>query len=87
MKVGDKIICINIDGCLKKGLFMPDIFVSPLRNLTLNKVYTIVDMEIDNPGVLNDNGEKTYYHKTRFISVQERRDLVILSLLEKSASH
>jgi hypothetical protein len=80
MKVGDKIICINIDGCLKKGL-------SPLRNLTLNKVYTIVDMEIDNPGVLNDNGEKTYYHKTRFISVQERRDLVILSLLEKSASH
>lgn len=80
MRVGDKIICINNDGCLKKGL-------SPLRYLTLNKVYTIVDMELDNPGVLNDNGEKTYYHKTRFISVQERRDLVILSLLEKSAKH
>lgn len=74
MKVGDKIICINNDGCLKKSL-------SPLRNLTMNKVYTVVDMELHNPGVINDNGEKTYYHKTRFISVQERRDLIIDKLL------
>jgi hypothetical protein len=73
MRVGDKIVCINTVGCVRKSL-------SPLKHLTLNKVYTVVDMELDNPGVINDNGEKTYYHKTRFISVSDRRDLFISQL-------
>ena len=73
MRVGDKIVCINIDGCLRKNL-------SRLRNLTLNKVYTVVDMEGDNPGIINDNGEKTFYHSSRFITVRDRRDLVLNQL-------
>jgi len=73
MRVGDSVVCINTDGCFSKDLL-------PLKHLTLNKVYTVVCINNGNPGVINDNGEKTYYNKVRFISVSDKRDLVISSL-------
>jgi hypothetical protein len=73
MRVGDSVVCINTDGCFSKDLL-------PLKHLTLNKVYTVVGMYLGDPGVINDNGEKTFYHSSRFISVSDKRDLVISQL-------
>lgn len=71
MRVGDKIVCINTDGLTSSH---------SLRYLTLNKVYTVVNIQMTNPGIINDNGEKAFYHSSRFITVGQRRDLLISQL-------
>lgn len=71
MEVGDKIVCINIDGLT--------ITSQPLRYLTLNKVYTVVGVFDDRPGIINDNNVTAHYNKER-ITVRDRRDLVLNQL-------
>jgi len=72
MEVGDKIVCINIDGLT--------IYPQSLRYLTLNKIYTVVGVFDDRPAIINDNNVTAHYNKDRFITVRDRRDLIISQL-------
>ena len=68
MRVGDNIVCINTDH----------------HYLTLNKVYTVVDVFEGglecSPAIINDNNVIAYYNKVRFITVRDKRDLLISQL-------
>ena len=62
---GDKIVCVNIDSIVHKP---------SVKNLTIGKIYTIIDFETESPQILNDNNFPTYYDRIRFITLEEFRE-------------
>ena len=62
---GDKIVCVNIDSIGHKP---------SVKNLTIGKIYTIIDFETESPQILNDNNFPTYYDRIRFITLEEFRE-------------
>ena len=49
--------------------------------LTLNKVYDCYYEEVDNVGILDDNGKKGMFYKKRFITLAEWRNRQIDKIL------
>lgn len=70
---GDKIVCVNTDGI---GGYKPKV-----ERLTIGKIYTIQEFEIENPSVINDIGFTIYYDRIRFITLDEFREKQINKII------
>ena len=69
-KIGDKVKCVNVD---------PTIVFKVVPNLTIGKIYTVLDFE--NGGYLkvtNDRDVESFYAKERFVlaSFMSEEDLM-----------
>jgi len=70
---GDKIVCVNTDSI---GGHKPKV-----NNLTIGKIYTILDFETESPQILNDTNFIIYYDRIRFITLEEWREKQINKII------
>ena len=55
-----------------------------LRKITVDKVYTVVESftdRIDTVTIIDNNGNKSWFSKSRFVSLREIRDIKIDEIL------
>ena len=70
---GDKIVCVNTDSIGGHK--------TKVERLTIGKIYTVQEFEIENPSVINDIGFTIYYDRIRFITLEEWREKQINKII------
>ena len=73
MDIGNKIVCINNMSRLGDNKFV---------NVTIDKVYTIIDKDNVSISIINDLGNRRGFSRSRFILLSEYRKNTINEILD-----